>query len=518
MNIMIQMMGIFLIMFNQVGLSKESSITTSWRYNSANNYHLELGAERLILPSLDGSNIVETDPKIAKIIFLKELVTTLRSSLKTYELACDIGRSSFPATEISNPIISYPSEIVSQCLSLRKEQGTLLTNAIAILKNSALNHAIISDDFQIMNTIALANRLAQNMLEGKWYGELGLRNGLISNFDAAVGLAVVTGGAQNFGFFRKTVLDGLVPSSESLTEGGFFNEFDLRLSERPCHQLICIQSAVAAYPETKKMYVQLGMNSTISKESFHRKPLNLAVVIDISGSMDNKDSTHQSRLEWAKEATIKTINELNEGDFLSLVTFDTESSIIAPSQRVGDKNTLIQIVKALKTKGTTNLEAGLRDAYQEVSCRIAQSRGFEQRVILITDAGLNTGITDESALLKLVTDFAHEGIGLTALGVGLNFNQKLIDGISTSRGGNYLFVQSGRDLLSFFDAFDFLVTPVAHTLKVAVDLKNIDAKLEGINGVSRKQTPGKTWPLIDVQTLFFSGKQGGAILAEYSLD
>ena len=356
------------------------------------------------------------------------------------------------------------------------------------------------------------------MIETKWYVDPIFRTGLLTNFDAGGGLSVVAGGAQNFGLFRKTVTDGFVPRSETLTIEGFFNEFDLRLSKRSCRRLICIQPSVAIFPETKKMYVQLGMNSIVSKETFLRKPLNLSVVIDVSGSMEDRDGTEKSRLEWAKEAAIKAIGELNRNDYLSIVTFDTASEIVIHPTRVTDKRSLIAVVKALKTKGTTNLESGLRDGYEQVSSRMLETRGYEQRIILITDAGWNTGVTDEALLLKLVTDFANDGIGLTALGVGLNFDQKLIHGITQSRGGNYLFVQSGRDLSSYFDAFDFLVTPIAHTFKVGIELKNVNAKLEGIYGVPKNHEPPIAWPLIDVQTLFFNVDRGGAILAEYSLD
>jgi Ca-activated chloride channel family protein len=142
--------------------------------------------------------------------------------------------------------------------------------------------------------------------------------------------------------------------------------------------------------------------------------------------------------------------------------------------------------------------------------------GLENRVILISDAGLNTGVTDENILLKEVADYAGEHVGLTAIGVGDNFNQKFVRKITESQGGNYLFVQSGKRMIEYFQQFDFFVSPVAYNLKAQLNVEGLEAKLAKAYGVPT--VPGEPLrDVIDIRSLFLAASGGGALLLEYDL-
>ena len=130
-----------------------------------------------------------------------------------------------------------------------------------------------------------------------------------------------------------------------------------------------------------------------------------------------------------------------------------------------------------------------------------------------SDAGLNTGVTATDSILRLVSDYAAENIGLTAIGVGENFHHDFIHKITMSKGGSAHFVHTGKDMMKFFRNFDFLVTPVAYNLKVTSELVDLPAKLVKAYGVPMdKGEP--IHELINVRTLFFS-EEGGAIVLEY---
>ncbi|MFT3775859.1 MAG: VWA domain-containing protein [Minicystis sp.] len=206
--------------------------------------------------------------------------------------------------------------------------------------------------------------------------------------------------------------------------------------------------------------------------------------------------------------------ELDENDILSIVTFDeTARTVLAPTH-VRDKGLILSKVTPLVTGGSTNLYDGLKDGFEAVETSLAQAQGYENRVIVITDAGQNTGTTSDVEILWLVNEFAAKGIGLTAIGVGGNFNETLTRGITQGRGGNYVFVQSGRDMYRYFESFDFLVTPVAYALRAGITLADVGAKLEKTYGVPGTASPGG---LIHVETLFFTGEGGGAIVLQYKL-
>ena len=378
----------------------------------------------------------------------------------------------------------------------------------------------MDDDRDIRETLDLMRRLADNMKTNVPYGpdpRIEADYGGVPGSGAAVrtpggggGAGVTTGGAQDFGLVRKLINDGRVPGAGALVMEGYLSTFDLSLSGQACDQLLCVSPAIARDDDSGTMTVQLAMGSSIDAASFRRRPLNLAIVLDISGSMSASDQTGRSRLEWAKDALRKTVAELNEGDLLAIELFDTRAETLLAPTPVTDPDAILALVAPLQTRGSTNLEEGLRRGFRHVAAHHSPER--ESRVILISDAGLNTGETNPDTILELVERAAAGGTGLTAIGIGQNFKQGFIDKISQSRGGNYIFVHSGSGLYDYFNGFDFLVTPVAYDFKATMELEGIDAKLRAVYGLPGDVDPAKN--LLNVQTLFLSHR-GGAIILEY---
>lgn len=512
-------LSFFLISAVAAQLSARTAQVT-WKYQDANTMAIKRAVSSTSIPEKSVS-----DPKMKKTLFAVSVGNTLKKSLKDYEEACKV--SPVDPIPFPRPIdpIPFPRPIDprtmpphSETCSTGKRVGKSLSREILNLAVLADSISFVRQDAGLIETLDLARKLASNMKKGRAIYSHSALEGIRSlslggPSGSVAGLNITSGGAQDFGFFRKTVTDGLVPVADSLKLEGFLKEFDLSLTMEPCQELICVKPAISV--NDKHMFIQIGMNSNVTRETFARKPLNLSLVLDISGSMSATDNTEKNRLEWAKEALLKTLDELNAKDMVSVVIFDGKSEVLVPPQFAGEKDAIRAKVRALSTRGSTNVEAGLRDGYELVSQNLEQLTGYENRVILISDAGLNTGITDEAALLRLVTDYANEGIGLTALGLGLNFNDSFIHGITRSRGGNYQFVHSGKDMYRYFEAFNFLVTPVAYGFKASLDLDGVTAKLVNAYGIPAKEgEPVREF--IDVQTLFFS-ENGGAMILEYEI-
>ncbi|WP_170319751.1 vWA domain-containing protein [Polyangium spumosum] len=502
-----------LVLFAQPALA-EPRVDVTYRYERADTARVESETRFVNIPPLGPPGLVATDPGIEKTIFLAQTAQTVVDFLGRYEKACP------------RPIHLPWDHITTGCAAPRKAVASSLQNEIRTLNTQILQNSRLRADRDIAEVMDLVRALAANMEQardpvGGYTQPTRLRTwgggGFFLAAAPAGGLAVTGGGAQGFGYFRKLVRDQHVPKAEVLTIEGFLREFSLPLTRAAdCRALVCVNPAVAVDAEKRRLYVQLGMSSAMTAALFERDPLNLSVVLDVSGSMSADDGTEKSRLEWAKDALVRTIEELDEEDVLSIVLFETNSEILVRPAPVGDKEALITKVRALQTRGSTNLEAGLRDGFTLVRENVDRLPGYEHRVILISDAGLNTGVTDTTSLERLVQEQARRRVGLTALGVGENFHQSVIHAISSSRGGNYLFVQSGEDMLRYFQAFDYLVTPVAYDFNVGVVVQGIGAELVRAYGVTTEGGAQPARALIDLKTLFFT-EAGGAILLEYEL-
>src|SRR5205807_1334903 len=85
-----------------------------------------------------------------------------------------------------------------------------------------------------------------------------------------------------------------------------------------------------------------------------RLPLNLALVIDRSGSMAG------TKLEKAKEAAIFCIKNLTGGDRAAVVAYDDEVRVVVPSRALTPetKNQIISDIRNIDSGGSTNLAGG----------------------------------------------------------------------------------------------------------------------------------------------------------------
>jgi Ca-activated chloride channel family protein len=500
-------------------------IKLNYSYKTVNPPQLITGSDTVALPDPDPSSLRTTsDVAIERTLFLVKLGKSLQHHLKEFET-----KPCRPMGPIAEPPLRPhpPIEVRYDCSEKHRVGDGLRTELTKLnVSLSVLAGLVATND--LVGVMRLSEKLADNMKAFKGPRPLGplprppvIRSpsapGMPPFPPAAApsftgGLTVTTGGAQNFAYFKKVVESGLVPPAASFTLDGFLKDFDLSLTGTICDQLICPHAAVAVDEGLHKLFVQIAMNSSVTAESFHRRPLNLAIVLDISGSMSATDNTAKTRLEWAKEALKKTVENLNEGDVLSIALFETNARMLLPPEKVTNKDRIFDMLTAIQTEGTTNLEAGLRMGYESAAKNL--SPFYENRVILISDAGLNTGVVNEDEILNLVNKWAVREVGLTAIGMGDNFKQKFINHIAQSKGGNYLFVQSGEEMQQYFDAFKFLVTPIATDLALAIDVKN--AKFVAAYGVPYRQGE-EIKSILDIKTLFFTASGGGAILLEYDL-
>jgi len=319
------------------------------------------------------------------------------------------------------------------------------------------------------------------------------------------------GGAQDFGYIREVVAEGYVPLPFHLATEGLFSEHDLPIeSDRPCEQLLCVRAAHGTAPDfaTGEMshYVQVGFSSNIDLNSFEREPLNLAIVLDKSGSMSGPADEDLTKMEAVKQALIEIVDKLDGNDRLAIVVFDHDPHVILDSTPVADPEAIKALIENIEAGGSTNIEAGLEQGFELVAANSNQNLRLD-RVMLLTDALPNVGQTGESAFLTLARNYADIGVGLSTFGVGFNFGQELVLAISAIRGGNYFFLEDADRIHEVLaEDFDYLVTPLAYEFRLNAE-SGLRFDVKDTFGFSGDESG----PEMAVETIFLS-RNRGAIL------
>lgn len=174
-----------------------------------------------------------------------------------------------------------------------------------------------------------------------------------------------------------------------------------------------------------------------------RPPVNVALVIDKSGSMQGV------KIERARDAAIQAIAQLAPQDIVSIVTYDTTVTVLAPATRASDKAALFDAVRRIRPGGDTALFAGVTKGAAEV--RKFLERGRVNRVILLSDGLANVGPSSPADLGGLGASLMREGISVTTFGLGLGYNEDLMVALARQSDGNHAFIEDAADLARFFE-------------------------------------------------------------------
>jgi Ca-activated chloride channel homolog len=319
------------------------------------------------------------------------------------------------------------------------------------------------------------------------------------------------GGAQDIKHFRSMAMtEQTLPRPESLTVEGLMGEHDLTLpGTGKCDQLFCLVGASmpAALPSRPddRMFVGLGFDSNINGDSWKRAPLSLMAVVDRSGSMSGKP------IETVKAALRKAVEQLGDNDRLGIAIYGTNSLIhLTPTDVRGNKEKLLAAIDAIQIDGSTNMEAGLKIGYDGAFAEAESFKG-KVRMMLFTDEQPNTGRTDAASFMGMASEASRRGIGLTTIGVGVQYDGALATKISSVRGGNLFFLTDQEDAQKTMQAeFRNMVSEVAHDVTITMKPRDGYA-ISGVFGVpDGLMVAGKDGAMsITVPTAFLSSNGGG---------
>lgn len=199
-----------------------------------------------------------------------------------------------------------------------------------------------------------------------------------------------------------------------------------------------------------------------------RRPLDLTLLVDRSGSM-----AADGRMEYLRRGLLLLQEQLVQGDRVDLVVFDHAPCTPLENFVVGrdDNGLLTRMIRQIQPAGSTDLDAGLQEAYR-VALEHRSSSHRNRRVMVLTDALLNTGDVNPATVTEVGRAFDRKGIRITGVGVGRDFNDEVLDKLTEKGKGAYVYVGSEVVVDRLFGPAGFasLTQTIAHDVQFALEL------------------------------------------------
>lgn len=193
-----------------------------------------------------------------------------------------------------------------------------------------------------------------------------------------------------------------------------------------------------------RVYLRLSLKTLAAKERKDRAPINVAIVVDRSGSMSG------DRLAAAKKGAQAALERLGSDDIVSLVSYNHEVDVLREAKKVGAERSKIErAIESLSASGTTALYAGVKEGGEQV--KAYRSDLQVNRVVLLSDGLANVGPSTPSELATLGRELAGKGITVSTIGLGLEYNEDLMQRLAAASDGNHVFVERPSDLAEIFD-------------------------------------------------------------------
>lgn len=195
-----------------------------------------------------------------------------------------------------------------------------------------------------------------------------------------------------------------------------------------------------------------------------RLPLNIALVLDRSGSMSGE------KLAYCKKAAQFVIDNLDASDRVSIVIYESGVRVLLPATQVANKEQIKRMIDGVQVAGGTCMSCGMLSGYAEVKKFFQQQH--VNRVLLLTDGLANEGISQPRLLDSIANERANKDrITLSTFGVGADFDEKMLTDLAEYGIGNYYFIDKPENIPAIFNKeLKGLLEVVAQDASITLEL------------------------------------------------
>jgi Ca-activated chloride channel family protein len=194
-----------------------------------------------------------------------------------------------------------------------------------------------------------------------------------------------------------------------------------------------------------------------------RAPLALALVIDRSGSMEG------SRIAQAIRAARGMIDQLRDGDRVSLVTFDDIARVVVPATELSAESraSVQSAIDGIGLGNATCISCGIDAAMNELDKDSERVR----QMILLSDGKANMGVQKEVGFVELAERARGRGVAISTVGVGLAYDERYLAAVAASSNGQHHFVEREAGLPALLTATaETFTSTVASDARVEIAL------------------------------------------------
>ncbi len=269
----------------------------------------------------------------------------------------------------------------------------------------------------------------------------------------------------SYAIARRKLASGQVPPPASVRVEEFVNYFGYDYAGPDDGRPFAVHVDAAPSPFTAGRHlVRVGVQAK-RLSLRERKNAHLVFLVDVSGSMQSAD-----KLGLAKRALRVLLDNLKDGDTVSLVTYAGNTRVVLEPTGLEHKYRILSALEDLTAGGSTNMGSGLSLAYDMAARNLGPDS--VSRVLVLSDGDANVGNTSHDDILATIRGQVKEGVTLSTIGFGMgNYKDTLMEQLANKGNGNYYYID-GMDQArrTFQEQLGGTLEVVAKDVKIQVEM------------------------------------------------